>query len=97
MSELHEHSALRLVDPDPDPEDGARELALEGGGSARLERGPEGEQVLRVRDARGALIFEHQAHQTVLHVPDGDLVLRAPKGDVRIEGGRVALEAEADE
>lgn len=49
---------------------------------------------LSVRDARGALVFEHRAgeRKSVLHVPRGDLEIRADEGDISLHaGGTVRL------
>ncbi len=53
-------------------------------------------EVLRVTDAQGRLLFEHNAATgtTVIVAPEGDLELRAPAGKVRISAAE-GLELEA--
>jgi hypothetical protein len=68
------------------------EVALPGvlttstGVSASLARAGLGAEILRVVDAEGRLLFEHNTatRVTVIEAPDGDLELRAPRGKVRI-------------
>lgn len=65
------------------PARAARAVTADGVAAA-LER-EDGTEVLRVRDARGALLFEHRPGNktTVVHVP-GDLEIRADAGSVRV-------------
>ena len=61
-------------------------IATQTGVSASLTRSDDGAELLRVRDAQGRLLFEHNSatRLTVLVAPDGDLELRAPRGKVRV-------------
>lgn len=68
--------ALREVEP----------LVAADGTTATLEHGEGGEETLRVRDARGRLVFEHREDQSVVHAPSGDLELHAP-GRIRLASG----------
>lgn len=78
----------------------ARTLRAEDGTTAELGD----DEVLRVRNAEGALVFEHRPREghSVLYAPAGDLKLRAPHGaidldaeEVRVRGRKqVALESE---
>lgn len=62
------------------------ELRSPGGVVAAIEPREAGD-VLSVRDARGRLLVEVREDGTLtLHVAEGDLVLRAETGRVRIEG-----------
>lgn len=62
-------------------------LALRSGARAVLARGESGD-VLTVRDAKGALLFELRdaSGTVVISVAEGDLELRAERGRVRISG-----------
>lgn len=62
------------------------EIATSGGILAQVLARPGGD-VLRVRDRSGRLVLDvSEDGAVVLHVADGDLELRAPRGRVRIEG-----------
>lgn len=54
--------------------------------SASITRGALDAEVLRVVDADGRLLFEHNTgtRVTVIVAPEGDLELRAPRGKVKI-------------
>lgn len=56
------------------------------GVSASITRGAIDAEILRVVDADGRLLFEHNTSTrvTVIVAPEGDLELRAPRGRVRI-------------
>jgi len=47
----------------------------------------DGRECVRVTDARGQLLFEHdaQANRTVVNVPEGDLELRTEQGAIRLD------------
>lgn len=79
-------SALRPVSP-------KAPLVARDGASASLEADPEdGQDVLVVRDARGALLFEHRPGRSIVSVPH-DLELRA-EGDLALSaGGRIRMQA----
>jgi hypothetical protein len=67
-------------------ESGPVELRSVTGVVAAIEAREAGD-VLSVRDARGRLLVEvREDGAVVLHVPEGDLILRAETGRVRIEG-----------
>jgi hypothetical protein len=71
--------AVDVVDAD-------RTLTTTTGVSATLTRGAVDAEVLRVVDAEGRLLFEHNTSTrvTVIVAPEGDLELRAPRGKVKI-------------
>lgn len=56
------------------------------GVSASITRGAVDAEILRVVDADGRLLFEHNTgtRVTVIVAPEGDLELRAPRGRVKI-------------
>ncbi len=71
-------------------------LTTVSGVSASITRSAVAADVLRVVDASGRLLFEHDAGtlRTIIVAPEGDLELRAPRGKVKIvAGGGLELEA----
>ncbi len=61
-------------------------LVTRTGVAASLSRAGVDAEILRVVDADGRLLFEHNTgtRVTVIVAPDGDLELRAPRGKVKI-------------
>jgi Protein of unknown function (DUF3540) len=58
-------------------------VSTRDGAKASLERDGD-DEVLRLRDARGAVLVEHRAGHTVVRAAEGDLELRADAGSVRV-------------
>lgn len=71
---------LRALREVPDP------LVAGDGSRASIERDEDGE-VLRVRDGGGRLVFEHRPGKSVVHAPEGDLVL-ATEGRLELSGAQ---------
>jgi hypothetical protein len=69
-----------------DEADVAGALTTLTGVSASITRAGADAEVLRVVDAEGRLLFEHNTgtRVTVIVAPEGDLELRAPRGKVKI-------------
>lgn len=79
------------------------------GARAAIERAEAGEERLVVRDQGGRVLFEYvpgapAEAKCVVHVPAGDLVLRADAGSIELDArdavrlrARAAVEVEADE
>lgn len=58
-------------------------VSTRDGARASLEHDG-GDEVLRLRDAKGAVLVEHRAGHTVVRAAEGDLELRADEGSVRV-------------
>jgi len=79
---------VEVVEP-PEPLMPMGALVTRTGVSASLTRNAVDAEILRVVDADGRLLFEHNTgtRVTVIVAPDGDLELRAPRGKVKIVAG----------
>ncbi len=65
----------------------ARELAASDGSRAALEIGEDGAERLVMRDPSARLLFAYDpsSSRCEVYVPEGDLVLRTPKGAIGLE------------
>lgn len=63
-------------------------VARDGSRAERIKE--EGEERLRLSDRRGRLLFEYRpdTNSAVLNLPDGDLQIRAPNGNIDLISGR---------
>lgn len=79
---------LTEVPPAPFP-DSERVVRTTNGASALVAE-QEGQEQLEVRDPAGRLLFRYDAvtGRGVLSIPDGDLELEAPRGDLVLRSGR---------
>ncbi len=80
---------IGVLSPGRMTETAGRELATRGGASARVVE-KDGEDRIEVRDSDGQIVFEYcpESGAGILSVPDGDLRLHAPNGNIDLLSGK---------